>query len=144
MKDDRKFAVYTKIRRTTGSPREIEAEALTLGAEKLMDCRENWSAINSETLFAALKYNQRLWSIFQAELRSPDCPLPPRLRNNLLRLSAFIDKQIFLIMADPAPGKLTPIIDVNLGIVQGLRNKPPSLPAETTDINNIGSWRARK
>jgi flagellar protein FlaF len=124
-----KLAAYAKIQRTTGSPREIEAEALTLGANKLIYCRDNWTAPErEEMLSSALNFNQRLWSIFQASLGSNDNPMPKGIRLNLLRLSAFVDKQIFTIMAYPSPEKLTSIIDINLGIAEGLRKKSSSLP----------------
>jgi flagellar protein FlaF len=124
MKYRHKLHSYLEIQRTTGSPREIEAEALTRGAMKLLHCRENWGAPQRKnTLSDALNYNQKLWSIFQAELRNPVNPLPQSLKLNLLRLSAYIDKQIYLIMGEPSPEKLTPIIDINLGIAAGLRKK---------------------
>lgn len=124
-----KLAAYAKIQRTTGSPREIEAEALTLGANKLIYCRDHWEDTERANLLnSALKFNQKLWSIFQASLGSNDNPLPKDIRLNLLKLSAFVDKQIFVIMAYPSPEKLTSIIDINLGIAEGLRKKPASIP----------------
>ena len=41
----------------------------------------------------AILFNQSLWNIIQCDLSSPDNPLPPELRNNLLQLSLFIDRQ---------------------------------------------------
>jgi flagellar protein FlaF len=123
-----KLAAYAKIQRMTSSPREIEAEALTLGANKLIYCRDNWEDTERANLLnSALKFNQKLWSIFQASLGSNDNPLPKDIRLNLLKLSAFVDKQIFVIMAYPSPEKLTSIIDINLGIAKGLRKKFSSL-----------------
>jgi len=125
--DNYKLNAYMKIARTTGSPRQTEAEALVLGAQKLIACRDSWDSEDKEDkkelLNEALKFNQKLWSIFQGALISADNPLPKETKLNLLRLSAFVDKQIFKIMAYPSPEKLTPIINVNLGIAAGLRGE---------------------
>ena len=92
---------------------------------KLKECMENWDSDNRKKMLSkALKYNQQIWSIFQADLTSGDSPLPDDLRMNLLRLSIFVDKQIFTVMAHPSPDKLVPIININLGIAAGLRKKP--------------------
>jgi flagellar protein FlaF len=126
-----KLLIYAKTQRAVNTPREVEAEALTLGANKLIYCRDNWeSKERKDLLNSALKFNQKLWSIFQASLGSNDNPLPKDIRLNLLRLSAFVDKQIFMIIAYPSPEKLTSIIDINLGIAVGLRKKPFNIGVE--------------
>jgi flagellar biosynthesis activator protein FlaF len=145
--DNDKFDVYAKIQRTTGSPREIEAEALTLAAKKLMDCRDNWgTSERKQLLCAALKFNQRLWSFFQAALGTKENPLPKKVKINLLRISAYIDRQIFLIMANPSPEKLAPIIGINLGIAAGMRKKPAPLSTGsiTEKVRSIGQIKERK
>ena len=116
----------------TSSPRAVEARALTLGAHKLIHCRDNWeSEERGQRLAEALKFNQKLWSIFQADLTNPGNALPRHLKLNLLRLSAYVDKQIFLIMAYPSPEKLTSVIDINLGIAEGLKKKSAPMPVGT-------------
>ena len=84
-------------------------------------------------LDAALKYNQRVWSIFQAELEKPENPLPNTLKVDLLRLSAFIDKRMFEIMAYPSPEKLTILININHNIAAGLRTRPESTDSMASD-----------
>jgi len=56
------------------------------------------------------------------------------MRLNLLKLGAFVDKQIFNVMAHPSPEKLAPIIDVNLGLAAGLRKKPDIRVAPEAEI----------
>ncbi|MEN6373914.1 MAG: flagellar biosynthesis regulator FlaF [Smithella sp.] len=120
-----KLAEYARIQRINSTPREIEAEALTLGAHKLIHCRDNWgSEERKKQLAEALKFNQKLWTIFQANLSSAKNLLPDSLKMNLLKLSLYVDKQIFQIMAYPSQDKLTPIIDINLSLAEGLRKKP--------------------
>jgi len=116
---------YDAVSRTTLSGREIEAAVLTKAALKLKECQRGWDHSEGKTkLEEALKFNQRVWSIFQGELGREDNPLPRELRRDLLKLSAFIDKRIFETMAYPAPEKLTSIIEINQNIAAGLRQRP--------------------
>jgi flagellar biosynthesis activator protein FlaF len=116
---------YKTVDKTTMSGRETEARVLTLAAIKLKDCQDNWSAKDrDEKLDEALKYTQRIWSIFQWELSRKENPLPKELKINLLRLSSFVDKQIFETMSYPSPEKLTAVININQNIAAGLRDSP--------------------
>ena len=116
---------YQRVEQQTTTGRQLEARVLTQAAQKLQYCQQNWDATDrKERLDEALSYNQRVWSIIQAELLDESNPLPKQLRNNILVLSAFIDKRIFNVMAYPAPEKLTIIININLNIAAGLRNDP--------------------
>jgi flagellar protein FlaF len=102
--------------------RETEARVLTEGALKLLDCLKNWDQPDrNNKLDEALKYNQRIWSIFQAEVSKPDNPLPKSIKLNILSLSRFIDQRIFDTMAFPDPQKLNIIIRINQNIAAGLR-----------------------
>jgi flagellar protein FlaF len=117
--------MYDAVSRTTLSGRDIEAEVLTKGALRLRQCQETWEEDGRQTrLDEALKFNQRVWSVFHGELGREDNPLPKNLRRDLLRLSAFIDKRIFETMAYPSPEKLTSIIQINQNIAAGLRQHP--------------------
>jgi flagellar protein FlaF len=105
--------------------REIEAWILTKAALKLKECRDNWdNADRNEKLEEALKFNQHIWSIFQAELGKEENLLPKKLRVDILRLAAFIDHRIFETMSYPSPEKLKIIIDINNNLAAGLRNSP--------------------
>ncbi len=119
------LATYQSVERTTISGRETEARVLTQAAIKLQDCQDNWNSKKGETdLHDALKYNQRVWSIFQTELMRSDNPLPKPIILNLLKLSAFIDKRILETYAKPSSEKLTAIININRNIAAGLRESP--------------------
>ena len=116
---------YQSIDRATMSDRETEARVLTQAAMKLKTCQDNWDSDDREvSLDEALRYNQRVWSIFQGELAKADNPLPKQLKNDLLSLGVFIDRRIFETMAYPAPEKLTAIININQNIAAGLRGSP--------------------
>jgi flagellar protein FlaF len=116
---------YDTVNKSTMSGRDVEAEILTKAALRLKECQDNWAAAErSVNLDAALKFNQRVWTIFQAELGKMDNPLPKGLKIDLLSLSAFIDKRTFEVMAHPAPEKLAILININHNIAAGLRTRP--------------------
>lgn len=113
---------YKTVHKTTMSGRDIEASVLTQAALKLKECQNNWDAADhAAKLDEALKFNQMVWSIFQSELSKEDNPLPKKLREDILSLSAFIDKRIFEVMAYPSPERLTIIINISLNLATGLR-----------------------
>ena len=112
---------YETVNKTTMSGREIEATVLNQAALKLKECQDNWDTDDcDERLNAALEFNQQIWSILQGELVKADNPLPQQIRQNLLALSAYVDKRIFEIMAFPSPEKLNIVIDINRNIAAGL------------------------
>ena len=116
---------YDQVSRVTLSGPEIEVAVLTKAAMKLKDCQDNWHADErGSKLDKALKFNQRMWSIFQGELGREDNPLQKEVRRDVLKLSAFVDKRILEIMAYPEPEKLTAIISINQNIAAGLRQRP--------------------
>ena len=116
---------YENINKSTASGREIEAAVLTKAAQKLKACQTNWDAPDrADQLDQAIRYNQRIWSILQAELDKADNPLPDQIKVNLLRLSTFIDKRSLDVMAYPEPHKLNIIININNNIAAGLRGNP--------------------
>jgi flagellar protein FlaF len=115
---------YQKVERATISGRETEARVLMQAAMKLQVCQKNWQDGNDEDLDAALKYNQKIWSIFQTELANSENPLPDALKRDLLKLAAFIDRRIFETMSFPSPEKLSIIIKINQNIAAGLRGLP--------------------
>lgn len=116
---------YQRTQKATMSGREVEALVLTKAALKLRECQENWQRPDCTTrLDEALKFNQKVWTIFQGELSKAENPLPKKLREDILSLSAFIDKRIFDVIAYPSPEKLTAIIKINLNLAAGLRGTP--------------------
>lgn len=121
---------YKQVDKNTNSGRETEARVLTEAALKLKRCQENWGHPDlDDQLDQALRYNQKIWSLFQGELEREDNPLPGKLKIDILRLAAFIDKRIFEVMAYPSPEKLTIIININQNLAAGLRGNPGNTTA---------------
>ena len=116
---------YENVSKKTASGREVEAAVLCKAAFKLRECQSKWDGSDHEArLDEALKFNQRIWSIFQGELSREDNPLPNDIQQNLARLGAFVDKRIIETMAYPSPEKLEIVIKINENIAAGLRDSP--------------------
>ena len=105
---------YQDIEKETLSGRELEASVLKKAATRLRAVRDQWGQPNTNVLLEeVLRYNQRIWTLLQVELVSPDNPLPHEIKQNLLTLSVFIDKRTFETMAYPSPDKLDVLININ-------------------------------
>jgi flagellar biosynthesis activator protein FlaF len=112
---------YQSVEKATLTGRDLEASVLNRAAARLAVVQQHWDAPDRETeLDEALRYNQRLWTLFQSELVSEGNPLPTDVKRNLLSLSAYIDKRTFEIMSYPEPGKLDILININKNIASGL------------------------
>lgn len=115
---------YEKVRKQTVSGREIEASVLEKGAIQLRRCQENWKPDQFDRdLDAALRFNQRVWDIFNLDWQSPESALPRELRQDLLSLSIFVRKTTLDVMAAPDPRKLDVLVNINENLAQGLRGK---------------------
>jgi len=116
---------YTAVQTENLSGRELEAHVLTKAGMKLKQLVDNWNAPDRDgKLTEAIRYNQKVWSFFQAELSDPENPLPRNLKEDILNLSLFIDKRLFEVLAYPSPEKLQIVIDINFNLAAGLRTKP--------------------
>lgn len=116
--------VYTQMQKDSLTGRELEASVLSRAGIMLKQVQENWdTADRDQKLLEAVKFNQKVWSFFQAELSDPENPLPQNLREDILNLSIFIDKRLLEVLAYPDPEKLSIVIDINFNIAAGLRTK---------------------
>jgi flagellar biosynthesis activator protein FlaF len=113
---------YREVQKTALTDRQLEAAVLMKAAAMLKRCQTNWDASDRDQhLEKALRYNQLLWSFFQTALVSPENPLPQNIKEDILRLSLFIDQRIFEILSYPSSEKINIIIDINMNIAEGLR-----------------------
>jgi len=137
--------IYEEVQRESLEGRELEASVLFRAAQKLNQCARDWENGNTkefhEKLTEALRFNQKVWSFLQVELGNPANPLPETLRLNLLRLSKFVDKEIFTLFAGGGTVEdLLSIARVNEQIGRGLQVKTTESPADTEEeIHSAGS-----
>ena len=113
---------YSNRPTINSDPRQIEGWALTETALRMKAAQKE--PMDETVLLHAVRLNWRLWTIFQASLLEPDCPLPIDIRNNLLSLSNFIDKHTAGILSNPQPSKLDILIRINREIAGGLLTVP--------------------
>lgn len=112
---------YDNINKQAMSPRQLEAAILNRAAAMLKSVQESWEEPNlNDRLNEALRYNQRLWSVFQADLSADGNLLPKKLREDLLSISLFIDKRTFELMSYPEREKVTSLVTINQNIAAGL------------------------
>jgi len=108
-------------------PRQIESWALTETALRMAEARAAAPA-DEAALLHAVRLNWRLWTIFQASLLEPDCPMPAEIRANILSLSNFVDRHTAEIIAAPDPDKLEVLITINRELAAGLMGPPAEAP----------------
>lgn len=105
-----------------GNPRYTEAWALTQVARRMKEGQNGDDFPKS--FLDAVRLNWRLWTIFQAEISSPESSLPEEVRINMLRLANFVDKTSVAIIADPTADKADVLININREIAAGLFTDP--------------------
>jgi flagellar protein FlaF len=99
----------------------------------MKDSREH---ADPHEMLAAVRVNWRLWTILQAELLDPDCPLPDDVRGNVLSLAQFVDKHTLDVIAEPKPEKLDILIAINRELAGGLYTSP--VAAENVGNDALG------
>ncbi|PHS78761.1 MAG: hypothetical protein COB59_05470 [Rhodospirillaceae bacterium] len=113
---------YDQTPSHNADPREIESWALLKSALQLENACRNTE--NSNELRECLRQNQVLWTIFQASVAAEDCVLPADLRENILRLSVFVDGRTFSCLGDLEPKNVQALIDLNRNVAMGLKVNP--------------------
>jgi flagellar protein FlaF len=120
---------YQSIEKATLEGRDLEASVLMRAASRMAEVQQLWDSPDRNALLdEALRYNQRLWTLFQAELMSKDNPMPAEIKQNILSLSVFIDRRTIDTLSYPAADKLDILININLNIAAGLRGDSASAP----------------
>ncbi len=114
---------YGRTAQATIGPRELEAHLLLKAAAKLQAVKEGWSG-PGEALREALFYNRKLWTVLAEAATRAENPLPQGLKNNLGSLAVFVFRRTLDAEAQPAPEKLTALININAQIAAGLRGQP--------------------
>ncbi len=104
-----------------GTPRNTEAWALTQAALRMKSAQDSG---NTDEMVAAVRLNWRLWTIFQADLLEPDCPVPEEIRANVLTLANFVDRHTVTFLGAPQPEMLGSLININRQLAGGLYAEP--------------------
>jgi len=98
--------------------------AFTKAAQMLDDAQRNAS---DQALFSqALRFNNLLWTIMQADITGPENKLPNEIKANIMSLSIFVDKQTAKAVRSKDTEDLSILITINRNLAMGLRETPPA------------------
>ena len=123
-----KLRAYANTQKSSMGPREVEAMAFTKAALTLEEAK---SKIDDYDNYAsALKFNQLLWTIIQADIVDKANQLPPEIKANILSLSIFVDRQTITALADSQESHLDVLIDINKNLAEGLLTTPDKAEQE--------------
>ncbi len=110
---------YARVANTTASPRDIEAQALLMAANKLQAVMTNADA-TFEQASEALMFNRKLWSIFLSEAQRDENPQPLDVRQNIANLGIFVLSHTAALQISPQRNHFKPLIEINRNIAAGL------------------------
>jgi flagellar biosynthesis activator protein FlaF len=113
---------YRQVGAQTLSPRLLEANLLSRAAGQMQRIRDDWET-NRPELISALMFNRKLWTVFLGSVTGEECELPKALRENIANLGIFVMKRTLETLAEPAPAKLTVLININRELAAGLRER---------------------
>jgi flagellar protein FlaF len=110
---------YARVANTTASPRENEAKALLMAANKLQAVVANADA-TFEQMSAALVFNRKLWTIFLSEAQRDENPQPLNVRQNIANIGVFVLSHTAALQISPQRDHFKPLIEINRNIAAGL------------------------
>jgi flagellar biosynthesis activator protein FlaF len=110
---------YGATAKKIANPRELEADLLLKAASRLQAIKDTWKGGGRE-LDDALLYNRKLWTIFMSSVAEDGNPLPTEIRQNIANLGLFVVNQTLTVIANPAPERLTALININRELAAGL------------------------
>lgn len=113
---------YARVANTTASPRDIEAQALLMAANKLQAVMTNADA-TFEQASEALMFNRKLWSIFLSEAQRDENPQPLDVRQNIANLGIFVLSHTAALQISPQRNHFKPLIEINRNIAAGLAGR---------------------
>jgi flagellar biosynthesis activator protein FlaF len=114
---------YTRVIHATASPRENEANALLMAANKLQAVMNNAEA-TFEQMSDALMFNRKLWTIFLSEAMRDNNPQPIDVRQKIANISVFVLSQTAALQMSPQFDHFRPLIEINRNIAAGLSGRP--------------------
>ncbi len=114
---------YARVAQTTSSPRDIEAQALLMAANKLQAIVTNADATFEQTL-EALVFNRKLWTIFLSEAQRDENPQPLAIRQNIANIAVFVLSQTAALQISRQREHFKPLIEINRNIAAGLSGRP--------------------
>lgn len=119
---------YQTVKRELASEKNIEFQVFASITSRMRAVDMN-QADGMVKLSEALIDNAKLWNILYIDLLNPQNPLPLDLKNSLLSLSEFTQKQTHKILQGEATHDV--LIDINNSVIDGLRS---AMKSDRTDL----------
>ena len=110
---------YARVADTTASPRENEAKALLMAANKLQTVMTNANA-TFEQMSEALMFNRKLWTIFLSEAHRDGNPQPLEVREKIANIGVFVLSHTAALQISRQRQHFKPLIEINRNIAAGL------------------------
>jgi flagellar protein FlaF len=110
---------YARVATTTASPREIEAKALLMAANKLQAVMTNADA-TFQQMSDALMFNRKLWTIFVSEAHRDGNPQPLEVRQKIANIGVFVLSHTAALQISRQRQHFKPLIEINRNIAAGL------------------------
>lgn len=114
---------YARVSQTTGSPREIEAQALLKAANKLQAVLNDWDKVRNDEIAEAVLFNRKLWSIFLSAVTDENSPQVANVRQNVANIGVFVMTQTYELQLNPRAELLRPLIEINRNLAAGLSGR---------------------
>ncbi len=112
---------YQKAQRHSESPRDAEYRLFGQVTHALLEV-EKAGRSDFRALADALDWNRRMWSTLATDCASSGNQLPPAVRAQIISLSLWVSRFSSEVMRSKA--SLSPLIEVNRAIMQGLAQRP--------------------
>ncbi len=103
------YLAYAKTDRLSAGGRRCEAQAFAEAARRLQAAASG----SRRDRVAAAQFNQRLWTVLQADVTDPRNTLPDDLKAKILSLSLFMDKGLGLLRRSNDTGRLAAMVAIN-------------------------------
>jgi flagellar protein FlaF len=110
---------YARVADTTASPRENEAKALLMAANKLQAVMTNAEA-TFQQMSDALMFNRKLWTIFLSEAHRDGNPQPLEVRQKIANIAVFVLSHTAALQISRQRQHFKPLIEINRNIAAGL------------------------
>ena len=113
---------YARVSDTTASPRENEAKALLMAANKLQAVMTNADA-TFQQMSDALMFNRKLWTIFLSEAHRDGNPQPLEVRQKIANIGVFVLSHTAALQISRQRQHFKPLIEINRNIAAGLAGR---------------------
>ena len=110
---------YARVADTTASPRENEAKALLMAANKLQAVMTNANS-TFQQISDALMFNRKLWTIFLSEAHRDGNPQPLEVRQKIANIAVFVLSHTAALQISRQRQHFKPLIEINRNIAAGL------------------------